>query len=220
VLAVEDDPDMRVLLSAVLGRERWVVTATDKVDAADQLAVEVRPDLVILDVRDRNSDRAGFDVARRLRARSDVPIIFCTGADSVDDRLTGFEAGGDDYVVKPFFAEELVARARAVMRRTGKNGSDVLRAGDIVVDERSHVVVRAGAGIELTRLEFDVLATLVRQPGRVMPKTELLSRFWGADAYDVNLVERHVSDLRAKLEAHGPRVIHTVRGIGYVLRAG
>ncbi|MCU1462998.1 MAG: two component transcriptional regulator, winged helix family [Acidimicrobiales bacterium] len=218
VLAVEDDPDVRDLLVAVLEREGWAVHATGPADDVQRVADEMRPDVVILDVRDGSDDSAGLNVARRLRAGSDVPIVFCSALGTVADRISGFESGGDDYIVKPFSHDELIARLRAVLRRSGRGASPVIRVGDLVVDDRAHVVSYCRHVLDVTRLEFGVLSLLAGHPGRVVSKVELLDRLWGHGACDVNLVERHMSGLRAKLELVGPRIVHTVRGVGYVLR--
>jgi DNA-binding response OmpR family regulator len=146
----------------------------------------------------------------------DLPIIFLTARDAVEDRLGGFELGADDYLVKPFALEELLARVRAVLRRTGRLGA-AIEAADIVVDEEAGLAARAGSPLELTATELRLLAYLVRQRGLVLSKHQLLTQVWGYDAYDPNVVEVHISALRRKLEAHGPRILHTVRGLGYRL---
>jgi two-component system, OmpR family, response regulator len=144
------------------------------------------------------------------------PIVFLTARDTIEDRLGGFELGADDYLVKPFALEELLARVRAVLRRTGRLGT-AIEAGDVVVDEQAGLASRAGAPLELTATELRLLAYLVRQRGLVLSKHQLLTQVWGYDAYDPNVVEVHISALRRKLEAHGPRVLHTLRGLGYRL---
>jgi two-component system OmpR family response regulator len=158
-------------------------------------------------------------MARLLRRTSGLPILFLTAADSVDDRLAGFQAGADDYLVKPFSMAELLARVQALLRRSGRLSSASWHVGDLVVDDAARMVVRAGVPLELTRTEYDLLTVLVQQIGTVLSKTQLLTQVWGFDAYDTNLVEVHMSALRRKLEAAGPRLVHTVRGAGYVLRA-
>jgi DNA-binding response OmpR family regulator len=158
-------------------------------------------------------------MARLLRGSSDLPLLFVTAADSVHARLEGFNAGGDDYLVKPFSMAELLARIHALLRRTGRLASDVRQIADLVIDEGARTVMRAGIAVPLTRTEFDLLDALAQRPGQVLSKIQLLTRVWGFEAYGANLVEVHVSALRRKLEAHGPRLLHTVRGTGYVLRA-
>ncbi len=178
-----------------------------------------RPDLAILDVRLPPGTPNGFDLGRLLRRRSDAPLLFLTAADQIEDRLEGFDVGADDYVVKgDFNMAELLARVRALLRRAGRLASGTTEIGDLELDEGSRTVVRGGAKVDLTRTEFDLLAVLARNPDRVFSKVELLSRVWGFDHYDLNLVEVHMSALRHKLEAHGPRLIHTRRGAGYVFQ--
>jgi DNA-binding response OmpR family regulator len=145
-------------------------------------------------------------------------VLFLTAADAVEDRLAGFSAGADDYLIKPFSMAELLARTQALLRRTGRLSSSTWQLGDLVVDDGARSVARDGVLLELTRTEYDLLAALVRHVGRVLSKTQLLTAVWGFDAYDTNLVEVHMSALRRKLEATGPRCIQTVRGAGYVLR--
>jgi DNA-binding response OmpR family regulator len=155
-------------------------------------------------------------LARELRAARDLPIVFLTARDAVEDRLHGFQLGADDYLIKPFVLEELLARVRAVLRRTGRLGA-AIQAGDIVVDEQTALASRAGSALELTLTELRLLAYLVRHRGLVLSKHQLLTQVWGYDAYDPNVVEVQISALRRKLEAHGPRILETVRGIGYRL---
>jgi len=183
--------------------------------AGDTLAAtELEPDLAVLDVMLPSGD--GFELARALRDARDLPIVFLTARDAVEDRLRGFGLGADDYLVKPFRLEELLARVRAVLRRTGPIGA-AIEAGDVVIDEQAGLAARAGTRLELTATELRLLAYLVRQRGLLLSKHQLLTQVWGYDAYDPNVVEVHVSALRRKLEAHGPRILHTVRGLGYRL---
>ena len=141
-----------------------------------------------------------------------------TDADTVEERLEGFDAGADAYLVKPCSMAELLARVQDLLRRTGRLSSAVRQIGDIVIDDAARTVIRGGQTVELTRTEYDLLAVLAKHQGQVLSKVQLLTQVWGFDAYDVNLVEVHMSSLRRKLEAHGPRLIQTVRGVGYVLR--
>ena len=175
----------------------------------------LRPDLVVLDVMLPGRD--GFALLEVVRARSDAGIVVLTARDGLDDRLRGLDSGADDYVVKPFLVAELVSRVRAVLRRRGRV-PDVLALGDLVVDDAAGVATRAGTELELTATELRLLRYLADQRGRTVTKNQILTQVWGYDAYDPNLVEVHVSALRRKLEAHGPRIVHTVRGLGYALR--
>ena len=217
VLVVEDDAPIRTTLAVALRAEGYEVRAEADGCALVDVVEAFRPDLAVLDVR-LPVGPDGYAMASLLRRSSDLPVLFLTAADGVEDRLAGFDAGGDDYVVKPFSMAELLARTRALLRRTGRLASSTWQVGDLVVDDGARVVSRDGAALELTRTEYDLLAVLAQHLGRVLSKTQLLTSVWGFDAYDTNLVEVHVSALRRKLEAGGPRLIQTVRGAGYVLR--
>jgi DNA-binding response OmpR family regulator len=214
VLVEDEAPVRQALARALLGDGFTVACFADYV-APDQI-LATAPDLAVLDVLLPGGD--GFALARELRAGRDVPVIFVTARDAVEDRLHGFALGGDDYLVKPFALEELLARVRVVLRRTGRLGA-AIEAGDVVVDEQAGLATRAGAPLHLTPTELRLLAYLVRHRGLVLSKAQLLTQVWGYDAYDPNVVEVHVSALRRKLEAHGPRLVETVRGLGYRLRA-
>jgi two-component system, OmpR family, response regulator len=213
VVLVEDEEPVRQAIERALRRDGIAVTGFhDYTEPARILAAA--PDLAVLDVRLPGGD--GFELAGRLRAAQDLPIIFLTARDGVEDRLRGFGLGADDYLVKPFALEELLARIRAVMRRSGRLGA-AIEAGDVLVDEQAGLATRAGQPLELTPTELRLLAYLVRQRGLVLSKAQLLTQVWGYEAYDPNVVEVHISALRRKLEAHGPRIVDTVRGIGYRL---
>ncbi|HKN38524.1 MAG TPA: response regulator transcription factor, partial [Acidimicrobiia bacterium] len=160
----------------------------------------------------------GITVARRLRATKDIPFVFLTAATRIEDVLAGFDVGGDDYVVKPFVMAELLVRMQAVLRRWGRVGRSVLQVKDLVIDTQAHSAVRAGKVIDLTHREFSLLATLAQHPGIVLSKVQLLTQVWGSEHYDLNLVEVHICALRRKLDKDGQPLIHTVRGVGYVLR--
>lgn len=218
VLVVEDDATLRESLERALRHEGYEVqSAADGTDIGPA-AESFQPQLAVVDIN-LGEGPNGFTVARRLRAASDVPVLFLTAADSLEDRLAGFEAGGDDYVIKPFSMAELMMRIRAVLRRTGHLDSGALRVADLVVDEDARIAKRGEHDLDLTRTEFDLLVTLTKNAGRVLSKAQLLSQVWGYEDYDPNLVEVHVSSLRKKLEVEDkPRLLHTVRGVGYVLR--
>jgi len=218
VLVVEDDAAVRAAVVAALTEEGFEIQ--EEVDGTDVSAtIEVfRPDLVLLDIH-LPGGPSGLAVAQRIRAAHDMPFIFVTSAGSEEERIAGFAVGADDYLVKPFSLGELVARSRAVLRRANRLGRSVWRVGTLVVDEEAHTVSINDQLVDLTAVEFSILARLCRSPGRVISKVQLLTDVWGFDHYALNLVEVHISALRKKLEAHGTRVIHTVRSVGYVLRA-
>ncbi len=217
VLIVEDDATLRNALASTLGMVGYEVrTLPDGTDVAAAME-HFRPDLVGLDVY-LPVGPDGFGVAKQVRSLADVPVIFLTAADAVEERLRGFDLGADDYIVKPFSMAEFLARVRAVLRRVGRLTSATWQMRDLLVDEQNRIVIRADASVDLTRTEFDVLSTLGRNPGTVYSKAHLLSAIWGFGVTDPNLVEVCVSSLRRKLEAHGPRLIFTQRGRGYFLR--
>jgi two-component system OmpR family response regulator len=174
-------------------------------------------DSPILDITLPGPD--GLALARALRARSDLPILFLTARDGLDDRLAGFAAGADDYLVKPFALAELLARMQALLRRSGRRLSATIEVGDLVLDESASAAWRAGRPLGLTPTEFRLLAYLLARRGRTVSKAELLTQVWGYGSYDPNLVEVRISSLRRKLEAHGTRILHTVHGHGYTVRA-
>ena len=217
VLVVEDDRPVRTSLEVALRQEGYEVCACPDASGIQRVVDQFRPDLAVLDVH-LGSGPDGYSTARLLRGQSDLPVIMLTAADTVAERLEGFNSGADDYLIKPFSMAELLARVEALLRRTGRLTSAVRQVGDVVIDDAARAVIRAGEKLDLTRTEFDLLATLAKHPGQVLSKVQLLTQVWGFDAYDVNLVEVHMSSLRRKLEAHGPRIIQTVRGVGYVVR--
>ncbi|MTV25473.1 response regulator transcription factor [Nitriliruptoraceae bacterium ZYF776] len=218
ILVVEDDLTLRESLLASLGDAGFEVHgAADGREGLDALEA-FRPDLAVLDVR-LPAGPDGLELARTIRSSSDLPIVFLSAMGELEDRLTGFEAGADDYLAKPFSTAELLVRVKALLRRAGRTEAQAWQVGDVVVDEAARTVARSGVPIELTRTEFDLLTALGRSVGTVVSKPRLLAIVWGFESYDENLVEVHVSALRRKLEAHGDRVVHTVRGVGYVLRA-
>jgi len=215
VLVVEDEASARDLLVAILEDDGYEVCAVSDGAAALDAARTFKPDLALLDGGLPGID--GGEVARRLRQVNDLPIIFVTGADSAEAIHGGFRMGADDYILKPFDPEELSWRVRAVLRRSGHAVAQVWECGDIVFDEGTRSVTRAGVPVALTAIEFQLLGVLVRNRTRVVPKGQLLGQVWGYDADD-HLLVVHMTTLRRKLEVHGPRIIQTVRGTGYVLR--
>lgn len=218
VLVVEDDNAVRSPLEVALRKEGYVVEACADGRGLEAVATGFKPDLAILDVR-LPVGPDGYAMARILRGMGDQPILFLTAADAESERLSGFDAGADDYLVKPFSMAELLARVKALLRRSGRLSSGVLQFGDLIIDEGARSVVRDGRVVDLTRTEYELLVTLAHHPGQVLSKVQLLSHVWGFDAYDANLVEVHVSALRRKLENYGERLVHTIRGMGYSLRA-
>ena len=217
VLLVEDDPLVREVLSAALAGAGYEVQAEVDGSRVERAVAMFLPDIALIDLH-LGDGVNGITVARRLRATKEIPFVFLTGATDIEDVLAAFDVGGDDYVVKPFVMAELLVRMRAVLRRWGRIGRSVLQISDLVIDMEAHSAVRAGAVIDLTHREFSLLATLAQHPGIVLSKLQLLTQVWGFEHYDLNLVEVHICALRRKLEEHGTRLIHTVRGVGYVLR--
>jgi len=217
VLVVEDDEALALAVKVGLQAAGYDVEhAGDGRDFAE-IVDRFHPDLALLDVSLPDGPD-GFDLARVLRARSDAPLMFITASDSLEDRLAGFDVGADDYLVKPFALAELLARMRAVLRRSGRVVSGCIEFRDVVIDELQRSVTRGGQPVSLTSVEFELLVTLARAPGRVFSKPELLSFVWGFDEYDPNLVEVHVSSLRRKIGGDGATLIQTERGRGYVPR--
>lgn len=217
VLLVEDDPLVREVLAAALEGAGYQVHAEVDGSRIERAVMTFPPDIALIDLNLGNGV-SGITVARRLRATKEIPFVFLTAATGIDEVLAAFEVGGDDYVVKPFIMAELLVRMRAVLRRWGRIGRSVLQVGDLVVDMEAHSAVRAGQTMEFTHREFSLLATLAQHPGIVLSKLQLLTQVWGFEHYDLNLVEVHICALRRKLEAQGDPLIHTVRGVGYVMR--
>ena len=217
VLVVEDSDAIRAAVLSALRDAGHVVDGAADGSTIERDLETFRPDLVVLDVMLPGRD--GFALLDVVRRRTDAGVVMLTARDGLADRLRGLTTGADDYVIKPFVLAELVARVAAVLRRMGRAPSTV-EVGDLVLDADSGVAVRGGEQLELTATELRLLCYLAAQRGRVVSKTQILTAVWGYDAYDPNVVEVHVSALRRKLEARGPRLLHTVRGLGYVLRAG
>jgi DNA-binding response OmpR family regulator len=219
VLVVEDDGDIADVLVRSLRLEGYDVRlATDGVVALDE-AHAFLPDLVILDLGLPRMD--GVDVAKQLRSDDDVPILMLTARDALEARVVGLDAGADDYLVKPFERQELLARLRALLRRRPPRGSASLRVADLSLNPDTHEVFRGERGIDLTQREFELLEYLLRNERIVISRQRLLDEVWGYDPFSTtNTIEVFVSNLRRKLEAGGePRLLHTIRGAGYVLRA-
>ena len=218
LLLVEDEPALLEAMAATLGDAGFVVSARPDGRGFSEHVAAFRPDAVVLDVMLPGED--GMGLARRLKATVDVPVLFVTARDAVEDRLAGFDIGADDYVVKPFVLAELVARVTAVLRRAGRLTSPTVQVDDLVLDEEAATVTRGGRPVDLTATERRLLTYLVRNRGRTLSKTQILTQVWGYDSYDPNLVEAFISTLRRKLDATGDaKLIHTVRGIGYRLQA-
>ena len=216
VLVVEDESAVRDAIDIAFRSEGYEVRAEADGTSLEAVAEEFRPDLAVLDVR-LPAGPDGYAMARMLR-KDDTPVLLLTAADTLDDRLTGFQAGADDHLGKPFSTAELVARAKALLRRSGRLAPTIVNIGDLVVDDATRTVTRGDESIELTRTEYDLLSMLVRHPGQILSKQQLLVQVWGFDAFDPNIVEVHMSALRRKLEAHGDRLIHTVRSVGYIIK--
>lgn len=216
VLVVEDERDIREPLTAALRQAGYLVLPLpDGAGFTERLAA-FRPDLAVLDLM-LPGPSDGLDLARMVRGTGDAAVMMLTARDGVDDRLTGFDAGADDYIVKPFVTAEVLARVRAVLRRLGRVPSTV-QVADLVLDEAAQVATRAGQVLDLTGTEYRLLTYLMTNRGRTLSKTQILTQVWGYEDYGPNLVEVHISALRRKIEAGGPRLIHTARGLGYTLR--
>jgi two-component system OmpR family response regulator len=221
VLVVDDEPNIAELISMALRYEGWDITAAHTGTKAVRAAKEHQPDAIVLDMMLPDFD--GLEVLRRIRAHQpEVPVLFLTAKDAVEDRVAGLTAGGDDYVTKPFSIEELVARLRGLLRRAGARraeSSNVLTVGDLELDEDSHEVRRAGDDIALTATEFELLRYLMRNPRRVLSKAQILDRVWNYDfGGQANVVELYISYLRKKIDHGREPMIHTMRGAGYVLK--
>ena len=219
VLVVDDDLSLRRALSRTLELEGYdVELAEDGLRAVEFFDDEnAAPDVVLLDVLMPNLD--GLAACRLIRAKSRVPILMLTARSAVDDRVEGLEAGADDYLAKPFAVVELIARVRALLRRTSPD-EDVLRYAELELDRQARRASRAGLRLDLTKIEFSLLELLMSHPHKVLSRSDIFWDVWGYDlAYASNSLEVYVGYLRRKTEAHGgTRLIHTVRGVGYVLR--
>ena len=221
ILVVDDEVVLAEMMAMALRYEGWDITTAGDGSAALAAARDTRPDAVVLDVM--LPDMSGLDVLGKLRDHDpELPVLLLTAKDAVEDRIAGLSAGGDDYVTKPFSLEEVVLRLRALLRRsgvTGPGGSSQLVVGDLVLDEDSHEVTRGGEPIVLTSTEFELLRFLMRNPRRVLSKSQILDRVWSYDfGGRSNIVELYISYLRKKIDTGRPPMIHTLRGAGYVLK--
>jgi two-component system OmpR family response regulator len=222
LLVVDDEPNIRELLSASLRYAGFEVATAADGQQALAMATTFRPDLLVLDVMMPGLD--GFGVVRRLRESGrHTPVLFLTARDAAEDKVSGLTLGGDDYVTKPFSLDEVLARIRAVLRRsTGPQrpvDSPRLSFADIELDEESHEVVKAGEVVSLSPTEFKLLRYLMANAGRVLSKAQILDHVWNYDFNgDANVVESYISYLRRKVDTTEPRLLHTIRGVGYTLR--
>jgi two-component system response regulator MprA len=220
VLVVEDETKMAALIRRALEREGYAVDLAGNGQDGLWMATENRYDAMVLDVMIPSPN--GFEVCRELRGRGQwAPILLLTARDSVSDRVAGLDAGADDYLVKPFALDELLARLRALLRRTTLSGSDdVLRFADLVLEPRGRRVTRSDRPLELTKTEFDLLELFMINPGIVLDRDTIYDRIWGFDfETHSRSLDVYIGYLRRKTEADGvPRLLHTVRGVGYVLR--
>ncbi|HET6358056.1 response regulator transcription factor [Streptomyces sp.] len=221
ILVVDDEPDVTDVLAGVMTGEGWQVRTAADGTTALATARAFRPDAVVLDWM--LPDLEGLQVLRALRREAPrVCVLFLTARDAVEDRIAGITAGGDDYVTKPYSLEEVLARLRGLLRRAGMTvepGADLLIVGDLTMDEEAREVRRGEATVDLSRTEFELLRFLMRNPRRVLSKNQILDRVW---AYDfggrAHIVELYISYLRKKIDAGRTPMIHTVRGVGYVLK--
>jgi two-component system OmpR family response regulator len=220
LLLVDDEDNLRSMLEAALRHNGFDVAAVATGRDALDRATNDRPDLIVLDVMLPDLD--GFEVCRRLRTDGNrTPVLFLTAKDATEDKVRGLTLGGDDYLVKPFSLEELVARAQAVLRRSGLSRADgsMLRCADLEMDDDAHRVRRAGADVSLSPTEYNLLRYLLQITGRVLSKAQILDHVWQYDfGGDGGVVETYIGYLRRKIDNVEPRLIHTIRGVGYALR--
>ncbi|MEO6318070.1 MAG: response regulator transcription factor [Acidimicrobiales bacterium] len=220
LLLVDDEDNLRSMLEAALRHSGFEVHPVANGRDAIEAVPAVQPDLIVLDVMLPDLD--GFDVCKRLRTGGDrTPVLFLTARDATEDKVRGLTLGGDDYLVKPFSLEELVARITAVLRRTGLDpAAEELRCGDLVMDDDAHLVTKAGAEVALSPTEYNLLRYLLANRGRVMSKAQILDHVWDYDfGGDGGVVETYIGYLRRKLDTTTPRLIQTIRGVGYTIRA-
>ena len=217
ILVVDDDARSRADAVAALRTHGYVVAACGSVPVAERVAETFRPDLAVLEMV-LGGEVVGPDLARRVRAHVDALLLFVTRDTGGQDRMAAFAAGADDYVAKPLPLDELLARVYALLRRGDRLRSLVIEVGGLVLDERAHSVSFRGRSIELSPIDFSLLAVLARHAGQVLSKARLLEIVWGYDVVDETLVEVHVSTMRRRLGPDAARLVRTVRGVGYVLR--
>ena len=220
ILVIDDDPAVRASLDRALRLEGYEVQAAPDGGSGLEALALAPPDAVVLDLGLPDID--GLEVCKRMRsAKDDTPVLMLTTRDAVNDRVQGLDAGADDYLVKPFERQELLARIRALLRRRPPRGSAPLRVGDLSLNPDTHEVRRGERDMELTQREFELLEYLMRNERIVISRQRLLDEVWGYDPFSTtNTIEVFVSNLRRKLEADDePRLLHTIRGAGYVLRA-
>jgi two-component system OmpR family response regulator len=220
VLVVDDEPNIVDVIQMALRYQGFEVESAGNGAEAIAAVSSFKPELIVLDVM--LPDMEGFEVAKRIGGRqARVPIIYLTARDATEDKIRGLTLGGDDYMTKPFSLEELVARIRSILRRTGAAEADSSRLvfEDLELDDDAYEVTRAGHAIDLTATEYRLLRYLMLNPRRVLTRTQLLEHVWDYDfGGDARVLETYVSYLRKKLDVHGPPLIHTVRGVGYALR--
>jgi two-component system OmpR family response regulator len=219
LLLVDDEDNLRSMLEAALRHSGFDVHPCADGRAALDAVGEVQPDLIVLDVMLPDLD--GFDVCKRIRSTGDrTPVLFLTARDATEDKVRGLTLGGDDYLVKPFSLEELVARITAILRRAGLDpAAQDLRCADLVMDDEAHLVTKAGTEVSLSPTEYNLLRYLLLNKGRVVSKAQILDHVWNYDfGGDGGVVETYIGYLRKKLDGGDPRLIHTIRGIGYSMR--
>jgi len=221
-LVVDDEESLADLVAMALRYEGWQVKTAHNVADAIAAHKEFSPDIAVLDIMLPDGD--GLGLLKKLREKDPaLPVLFLTAKDSVEDRVQGLTIGGDDYVTKPFSLEELVARLRSVLRRSGRGASvdqSILQVDDLTLNEDSYEVFRGDTPIELTSTEFELLRYLMSNPRRVLSKTHILDRVWDYDfGGKQSIVEIYISYLRKKIDTLGPALIHTVRGVGYMIKA-
>lgn len=219
VLVVDDEPRLAELVLRTLTVAGFDAQRAGSAAEALAVAATLEPELALLDVM--LPDSSGFDLCHRLRAdHPALAVIFLTARDALEDRLTGLDLGGDDYITKPFAVAEVVSRVNAVLRRSGVGAGESLSCADLELREDAHTVIRGGRPLTLSPTEFRLLRYLLRNVGQVVSKQQILAQVWQYDfGGDPGVVEKFVSQLRRKVDAHGPPLLHTVRGFGYVLRA-